>query len=117
MSLSPFNIGLLLPLSPSPTSCSVSRDRLIDLDLPSTRTGEEEEEGKRKRDDARLSSNDSLEMLSEVALYHGEVSGREGGKETCANATSLSVGDGMARMRLESSSGMPHTQLLFSFTC
>ena len=66
----------------------------------------ETEEGERREGFAAV--NDSLGMLSTVAVYHRELEGREedgGGRGSVGNAA-LSVGDGMARMRLESSSGM-----------
>ena len=111
MSLSPFNIGLFLPPSPSPTSggSAGSHNR---LDLEMTFDRESAEGGGGGRDEG-FSYNDSLGMLSTVAVYHSELSGGEGNKEEVrrrrkdsgTNAT-LSVGDDMARMRLESSSGM-----------
>ena len=49
--------------------------------------------------------NDSLGMLSTVAALYGEMSGGEGKEGEKQSNTALSVGDGMAQMRLESSSG------------
>ena len=70
----------------------------------------------------RFSCNDSLGMLSTVALYHSELSGSEGketekereagngkGREGSATTVVKTVGDGMARMRLESSCGKSRT--------
>ena len=102
VSLSPFNVGHFLPLSPSPSSTgSVTHDRL-DLDAtsavaPPAREGES----------GLATCNDSLGMLSTVAALYGEMSGGEGEGEKQSN-TALSVGDGMAQMRLESSSGTYH---------
>lgn len=109
MSLSPFNIGLFLPPSPSPTSggSAGSHNR---LDLEMTFDRESAEGGGGGRDEG-FAYNDSLGMLSTVAVYHSELSGGEGIKEEVRrrrkdSGTNVSVGDGMARMRLESSSGM-----------
>ena len=70
----------------------------------------------------RFSCNDSLGMLSTVAMYHSELSGGEGkegerevgsgqGGERSAAAVVTTVGDGMARMRLESSCGKSKTYM------
>jgi hypothetical protein len=103
VSLSPFNIGLLLPLSPSPSSAASGRSHgRLDLDMTSERESEEEAGGGRGEG---FACNDSLGMLSTVAVYHSEMSCGEGNREGKVPGTNgaLSVGDGMARMRLESS--------------
>ena len=73
--------------------------------MTSERESEEEAGGGRGEG---FACNDSLGMLSTVAVYHSEMSCGEGNREGKVPGTNgaLSVGDGMARMRLESSSGM-----------
>ena len=111
VSLSPFNIGLLLPLSPSPSSAASGRSHVrLDLDMTSERESSEEGAGGGRGEG--FACDDSLGMLSTVAVYHSEMScgeeSREGGGQGKVPGTNsaLSVGGGMARMRLESSAGM-----------
>lgn len=104
LSCSPFT-GLLLPLSPSPGSTVVSSGHgRFDFETDDNTSGKEGcEDG--------LTCNDSLGILSTVALYHSEQSGGESKREEGMNGSqetsgiTTSVGDGMARMKLESSSG------------
>lgn len=66
------------------------------------------------KDRGAYSCNDSLGMLSTVALYHSELSdgGEEeereanGGRKEEGSVGSSSVDDGMAHIKLESSAGM-----------
>lgn len=106
VSLSPFNVSLLL-LASSPTSSDVGSSQGIDT-----------------RD--KFTNDSSLGMLSTVAMYHsgllegggeGEQREKEGGSDQREGVSSVpaAVGDRMAQMRLESSSGKtlyPPTLLL-----
>lgn len=111
LSCSPFT-GLLLPLSPSPGSTVVSSGHgRFDFETDDNTSGKEGcEDG--------LTCNDSLGILSTVALYHSEQSGGESKREEGMNGSqetsgiTTSVGDGMARMKLESSSGKKYTKIL-----
>lgn len=94
ISLSPFS---LLLLASSPTGSDVGNSRDIE-------TGD------------KFTNNSSLGVLSTVAMYHsglpdgggeGEQREREGDRKQREGGSSVpaAVGDGMAQMRLESSSG------------
>ena len=92
-------MGLLL-LSSSPLSTDSSRQDRLDIEA----SEKEAEDG--------LTCDDSLGMLSTVALYHSELSGSEGEEgrtgergETKTAAVVTTVSDGVAQMRLASSSG------------
>lgn len=96
VSLSPFNVSLLL-LASSPTSSDVGSSQGIDT-----------------RD--KFTNDSSLGMLSTVAMYHsglsegggeGEQREKERGSDQREGVSSVpaAVGDRMAQMRLESSSG------------
>ena len=105
VSSSPFNLGLFLSLSPSPgtiaTTATTGCDGRLNFETHD-KTGEREEGS----GDDEFMCNNSLGVLSAVALYHSELSGSETGKEEgWRQETAASVGDGVAQMRLESSSG------------
>lgn len=102
VSLSPFNINLLL-LASSPTGSDVGSSQ-GSLGIETEKDGD------------KLSCNDSLGMLSTVAMYHsglsegsggeGEQAENEGGRRReKMSSVPAAVGDGLAQMRLESSSG------------
>ena len=97
---SPINISLLLSAfasSPTPSEVTGGESRL------GLETG--------KGGGGGFPCNDSLGMLSTVALYHSELSdsgegeGKKVEEEGGRKKRVTSVGDGMARMKLESSSG------------
>lgn len=99
ISLSPFNL-LLLASSPTGSDVGGSQGRLGIVT---------------EKDGDKLSCNDSLGMLSTVAMYHSGLSEGSGEGEQRENeagrqrdrlsSVPAAVGDGLAQMRLESSSG------------